>query len=142
MITQEEIAFIRGLAPLFETPRAAKRLVNVYRMLRVSVGAERLMADHGYQPVLVLLGIAIGYPGLATDIFGVIDRSDDAWGEVVDHISTLDHPRSRDLALALHDATLPALRDRNAQEFAAWIRDVAEFSFHPWQRLLPAETSS
>ena len=35
----EEIEFVKGLAPLFETPRSAKRLANVYRMTRVSVGA-------------------------------------------------------------------------------------------------------
>jgi hypothetical protein len=32
--------------------------------------------------------------------------------------------------------------DRRLDTFAPWIPIVAEFSFHPWQELLPASTQS
>jgi hypothetical protein len=34
------------------------------------------------------------------------------------------------------------LADRELQSFADWIPVVAEFTFHPWQELLAAETRS
>ena len=36
-MSAEELAFIGALAPLVHTPRAAKRLVNTYQLVRVTV---------------------------------------------------------------------------------------------------------
>ena len=88
MITPEEIEFIQGLAPLFETPRAAKRLANVYRLMRVSVGADRLTRDEGYEPALLLLAIGIGFPGLAGELFDAIrSQPSTSWPDFVQRAS-------------------------------------------------------
>jgi peptidoglycan hydrolase-like protein with peptidoglycan-binding domain len=75
VISRAEVEFAKRLAPLFETPRAAKRLANVYRLLRVSVGADDVVNDESYEPVLLLLAIGIAWPSLATDVFSEIRRS-------------------------------------------------------------------
>jgi hypothetical protein len=63
---------------LIPSPRALKRFVNVYRLLRASIDEKDWKAfigegDRGlHRPVLVLLGILMGYPQEATDILAAI----------------------------------------------------------------------
>jgi hypothetical protein len=86
VITPEELRFMVALSPLFETPRAAKRLVNVYRLLRVSVGADRLLDREGYEPALLLLAIGIGFPAQAGETFSELAASSAMWPEFVQHL--------------------------------------------------------
>ena len=65
-LTSEEVAFLGRLAPLVRSPRAAKRMMNVYRMLRTTrdLGpASQFLADD-YRAVAVLLGVLTGFPHL------------------------------------------------------------------------------
>jgi peptidoglycan hydrolase-like protein with peptidoglycan-binding domain len=161
VITPQEIAFMKSLAPMFDTPRAAKRLVNLYRLLRVSIGADELTATEGYEPVLVLLAVGIGFPGLAGDVFAAIERSPElAWPDFVSRLrprppeegasgfanlaagdlSRSDADAWSRLAAALASVSPPDVADRRLASFVEWIPVVAEFSFHPWQERLPAET--
>jgi hypothetical protein len=65
---------MKKLFPLIPSPRAAKRFVNIYRLLRASVPAENLAEFVGdeeqgkHRAALALLAILIGYPSEATDI--------------------------------------------------------------------------
>jgi KAP family P-loop domain len=65
---------MKKLFPLIPSPRAAKRFVNIYRLLRASAPAENRAAfigdeEHGqHRAVLALLAILIGYPDEATYI--------------------------------------------------------------------------
>jgi hypothetical protein len=69
-LEQHEQTFMKELASLIETPRAAKRFVNIYRLLRASLDDEELFVLTGdraqpslyYQPVLLMLAILTGYP--------------------------------------------------------------------------------
>ena len=70
-LRQCEVDFIPLLRPLLPTPRAAKKLVDIYRLIRIGirddqppefVGAE---SSRPYQAVLVLLAITVGTPDLA-----------------------------------------------------------------------------
>jgi peptidoglycan hydrolase-like protein with peptidoglycan-binding domain len=163
VVTPAEREFVKRLAPMFETPRAAKRLANVYRLLRVSVGSRRLAEPEAYEAVLLLLALGIGFPGLAGDAFRAIARapSGEVWGSFLSGLATrngrggdpelrenafVDDLGPRDaaawdkLSVALGDSTPDALRDRPLDTFAEWIPEVAEFSFHPWQALLPSTT--
>jgi hypothetical protein len=162
VITPEEREFMKGLAPMFETPRAAKRLANVYRLLRVSVGTERMLRAEAYEPVLLLLSIGIGFPGLAGEVFQAIVREPGMkWPDFVRDLEPRKVARSRTLRNVavgeLEDADAAAWRklasalgrvspadvaDRELRSFTVWIPTVAEFSFHPWQELLPAGTSA
>jgi KAP-like P-loop domain-containing protein len=164
VITPEELAFMKRLAPIIETPRAAKRLANLYRLLRVSVGAEELTEDEAYEPVLLLLAIGIGYPGLASSVFDAIARFPGTpWPVFLDDLRPRQVPAVppapartgnvvdddlkpgeaavwQKFANAVVRVAPGDVSDRNLGSFAPWIDVVSEFSFHPWQERLPAET--
>ena len=148
------------LAPLFATPRAAKRLVNVYRLLRVSAGAERLESGKEYEYALVLLSVTIAFPALAGDVFHMITRrSVEDWSALLESLEPrpsdqpgrIENEVSNELSpseAAAWAKLVGALRTIRWAEseissldaFAEWTAIVAENSFHPWQDLLPADT--
>ncbi len=64
-----EVAFIQTLQPFVRTPRVAKRMLNIYRLIRVSVGRipdrfhRFIDPDSGdYLVVLTLLGLVTRFP--------------------------------------------------------------------------------
>lgn len=68
-LTKEELDFLTHLAPLVRTPRTAKRMLNIYRMLRVTrdLGpVSQFLGDHDkagdYQAVAQLLGVLTAFP--------------------------------------------------------------------------------
>ena len=76
LIDSRELEFMKKLRHLIGTPRAAKRLSNIYRLLRASLNDQELHklieAETGsgeYPAVQVLLAIVVGYPRLATFVF-------------------------------------------------------------------------
>jgi len=68
-LEDDEKRFLAELAPLVATPRSTKRLVNVYRLLRANLSAERLeeLRAGGFRAVQVLLGVLIGFPDVAAE---------------------------------------------------------------------------
>jgi WD40 repeat protein len=70
-----EVDFMTRLGTLTRTPRAAKRMVNLYRLVRISIPDGQLpdfiSAQKGgqYKAVQILLAILTGYPTLAHTIF-------------------------------------------------------------------------
>jgi KAP family P-loop domain len=157
-ITQREVDFMKSLAPLFETPRAAKRLANVYQLLRVSVGSEKLIDYESYEPVLILLSIAMSFPALAgrfmqeiktgsemgwSDFLASLTPSHEKAGWTSDALGSLTASEARPwlrLSDALHHINTAEVEHRTMYEFAEWIPYIADFSFHPWQELLSADT--
>ena len=65
---------MKKLFPFVPSPRAAKRLVNVYRLLRATVGRDEWSTflgaggDGDFRAVLLLLALLTGYPSEGTDI--------------------------------------------------------------------------
>jgi hypothetical protein len=160
VITRDELDFMRRLAPLFATPRAAKRLVNIYRLLRVSAGAERLERRKAYEYALVLLSLTIAFPALAGDVFRMIARkTQEDWSALLDSLQPrpsdppgrIENELSSELSpseAAAWAKLVGALRTIQWADpqgpplgaFDEWTAIVAEYSFHPWQDLLPAGT--
>jgi peptidoglycan hydrolase-like protein with peptidoglycan-binding domain len=132
VISDAERRLLHELAAIVPTPRAAKRLVNIYRMLRVSVPEDELYdfaPDGGaeYQAVIVLLGILVGRGPEAEGVFdAVLAASDDAeiWGVLAatrglpDQLATL---RER---ITLH----------HAAPYRRWVPRVSRFSMRPFTR--------
>lgn len=139
VITRDEREFIVQLAPMFDTPRATKRLTNLYRLIRVAVGSERLLRDDAYQRLLLLLAVSLVYPAEAADFFADLREAagrDETFGWVLqkDPTGSLKWQALSDL----YDVAQPtALWRRQASDFTEWIPAVAEFSFHPWRELHP-----
>jgi hypothetical protein len=80
--TQEELDFMSRLAPVLgRSPRALKRFVNVYRLIKTGLTVHEArsflqpnetLAD--YQAVLFLLAVDTGMPLLARDFFSVMEE--------------------------------------------------------------------
>jgi hypothetical protein len=67
-LTAEERDFMTGFLPLVDTPRAVKRFLNTYQLLRVSVDdVDDFLARREYEPVLVLLALMTGTVGLTDE---------------------------------------------------------------------------
>jgi KAP family P-loop domain/Trypsin-like peptidase domain len=102
LVSDVEQAFIVAMAPFISTPRAAKRLVNLYRLLRVTVGDDgvaQLQASGEHQAVLVLLAILIGFPAQAEVVLRALKTTRSTrWPEFVESIrpQPWDDPTARE----------------------------------------------
>jgi hypothetical protein len=84
------LEFLDALDRLVDTPRAAKRLLNVYRMIRATrdLGdAASFLGDRDrpgeFQAVVVLLGITAAAPPLAVDVLGAPPDREEVRGGLV-----------------------------------------------------------
>ncbi|MFC6160203.1 P-loop NTPase fold protein [Kribbella jiaozuonensis] len=82
-LTPGEVTFAQQLGPLVDSPRAAKRLINTYRLIRATqhvgsrsrfLGVNRQPGE--YQVVLTLLAVAAGYPTMVDRV--LVALQDDA----------------------------------------------------------------
>jgi hypothetical protein len=65
-IADVELDYLQRLAPLRSSPRATKRLVNTYQLVRVSIDdVPGYLSRHEYEPVLLLLALVTTPPGLS-----------------------------------------------------------------------------
>ena len=86
-LTQPELALLSALDPLVATPREAKRIVNLYRMIRatrnLSNAASFLSGE--YQVVIVLLGLLTAPADLTGVVFDALVRrpADTSWAAFV-----------------------------------------------------------
>jgi len=102
VIEEQQRAFMKHLFRFISSPRAAKRFVNVYRLLRASVSAHQLPAFIGddnwgeYRAVLLLLAILVGYPTEATEIFrDLLEREHpETWWQFIDSFKERTAPPS------------------------------------------------
>jgi WD40 repeat protein len=72
---EEELKLMGDLAPLLPTPRSAKKLANLYRLVRIGTreqDVDAFIADGTYQVVQVLLAILVGMPAISRTIFTAI----------------------------------------------------------------------
>jgi hypothetical protein len=149
-----ESTFMQSLAPLLgRSPRAAKRYVNVYRLIRAGIPEDRLSAFLGsegspgpYRAVLFLLAVVVGAPGAAEPLFrqlrGAEGRDlaaliDSASQQAADGAAA-DWERVRQMASALSEADRQAVaeialaddrRPRRERGTRDYLRQVARYSF-------------
>ena len=84
LLGEKEEQFIAALFPFIETPRLAKRFVNIYRLLRVRAATRegipfsRFIHPEGgeYRAALMLLAISVGQADVASEILnGLYDAN-------------------------------------------------------------------
>jgi hypothetical protein len=140
---------MKRLNELVPSPRAAKRFVNVYRLLRASVADDRWSsfigdADGGlHRPVLLLLAILTGYPAEATEILRAIleGRATTTFWALIDELekappSTEDAERWRELFGSLRVLRSLVPEDQQCAELVEYARQVARYSFQSGRILL------
>jgi KAP family P-loop domain len=140
---------MKRLNELVPSPRAAKRFVNVYRLLRASIGDDRwdrFIGDASgglYRPVLLLLAILTGYPAEATEILRAIldGRATTTFWALIDELGkgpapTEDAERWRELFGRLHGLRTLVPENQQCAELVEYARQVARYSFQSGRVLL------
>ena len=127
-LTDAERELLGSLGRIVRTPRSAKRLVNVYRMLRVSVQAHDLRRftrpDTGdYRAVVLLLAVLVGRPHDARQAFALV-MSAPSTALVWDVLAV--SPVAADLAAV---RALPPMARLTVAPCREWVPRVSRFSF-------------
>ena len=133
-----EREFLPRVGPLLPTPRSAKRLVNLYRLLRIGVPEAELPAFVGgedggpYQAAAVLLATVIGMPSDARKLLATL-RDVDPAEDIVTLRGSAGLHRLADLVEAIREDILGYGRVATYQE---WGRTVARYSFETYDLFL------
>jgi hypothetical protein len=155
-----EAAAMKKVYSLIPSPRAAKRFVNVYRLLRVQVPTarrDRFIGDAGggeHRAAILLLGILVGYPNQATELMEQLlaRKNGDSWWEFIDSFSSRDDDEWHQLLDKLRDIRRPKVVPSAApeapiipdgsscQNFRTWTPHVARYAFQS-ARLLIADST-
>ncbi|SRR6266487_759215 len=133
-LTEEELDFIRHQAPLVHTPRAAKRLLNTYQLVRVSVGdIPAFLADHQYRPLLILLALTTDSPGLSAEMIKLYFTTD--FRDLKKFITQLDTNTSdvaaREWLRVREDLLKVPCQFVTKETILHWLPVVGRYSFHP-----------
>jgi hypothetical protein len=156
VISPEEKELMKALGSFIETPRSAKRLTNVYRLFRVIEGEDRLLQSNGFEPVLLLLALLIGFPRQGGDLLRAINGRQGA--EEWAFFSQRLRPERRDPQGPFENVAVKELSPHEAAEWArmadalqsvkahlsgagtlghfkTWVPSVACYTFHPWEEM-------
>ncbi|MGW5241006.1 P-loop NTPase fold protein [Monashia sp. NPDC004114] len=127
-ISSEERRLLGELDGLSLTPRSTKRLVNIYRMLRVSVPDTELSdfdPEHGreFEVVVVLLGILVGRPSDVSDVFSALmsQPKEAVFKDFLEAAFPHVYKPLEDLVVAVEPHGMPV--------YQRWAPRVARFSF-------------
>ena len=140
-LSQPEVEFMARLGPLLPTPRAAKKLANLYRLVRIGISGSGLAAFTGseaggpYQAVQILLALLVGTPSAARQIFQEIMSAP----EDNDILTILTKAAATDLTeehvFARISMELAEIAENtrlliNIKEYQQWCPRLARYSFH------------
>ncbi|MGH3876122.1 MAG: P-loop NTPase fold protein [Actinophytocola sp.] len=129
-ITDAEMGFLGSLAPLVPSPRATKRLINLYRLLRARLSGpelDRFVEGHGAHAVLVLLAVHAGEGEAAEGLFtriGAAGSGLTSWRALLDRYREDDDVE----ALCGRLAGIDEMPDSLAV-YREWLPLVRRFSF-------------
>src|ERR1700722_20328151 len=146
-VSAAEVDFMARLGRLLPTPRAAKRLVNVYRLVRIGVRSADRAAFVGdergapYQAVQVLLAILVGHPEFARRVFLLVleitggELRGEAFTDLVAVVETAGRSGGNTQSFGvIHSLLVEIRRDSplsvSMQECRRWCARLARFSFY------------
>jgi hypothetical protein len=139
-LSQAEVEFMARLGGLVRTPRAAKRLVNIYRLVRIGIPDGELAGFVGdekggpYQAVQVLLAMLVGRPEFAREVFReLIDGAHD--GDLVALVEKVGETGRETRTFGMIRNELTKIRETavlavDANECRRWGPQLARFSFY------------
>ncbi|RSM87979.1 hypothetical protein DMH04_09685 [Kibdelosporangium aridum] len=122
-ITKAERDFVHRLQPKLKTPRTVKKLVNLYRLVRIGIPDAELEAFVAgpYQAVLILLTLLVADPEEARSVFTRLTTA-------------------KDLAEALPPNWLTVPEDQvhsDVATYRTWTGTIARFSFETYDLVEP-----
>jgi hypothetical protein len=125
-MTAPEREFLGRLTPLLATPRAIKKLANLYRLLRLSVPRDQLATflDGRYQAAALLLAALAGDPSRARALLVDIAAAEDDLLKVL---------RANELGCRLADLLeADASIHRELATYQRWATEVARYGFETY----------
>ncbi|WP_433455540.1 P-loop NTPase fold protein [Streptomyces sp. CA-142005] len=134
-----ESDFMALLGALLPTPRAAKKLVNLYRLIRISIPAGDLdtFVATEHRALQILLAVLVGSPAASQQIFIALARAaeDADIRDVLRAVAESDNTGITSVTCSNIVAVLDRIALRTsmataAKSFHPWIPLVARFSFH------------
>jgi hypothetical protein len=134
-ISKPELEFLTTLAPLVGSPRATKRLVNLYRLVRARFSRAELErfvgtgsnADAPCRAVLVLLAALVGQPGSVQPLFAALAAAPPEQ-TLMSTLAKLDANTPLHAALSRMTTGTDA-PPAFAQSYQEWLPLVSRFSF-------------
>ena len=140
ILSPVEVDFMARLGILTRTPRAAKRMVNLYRLVRIGIPDDELpdfVSDEkggNYKAVQILLGILTGYPTLAHRIFQRLLAAS-AGDELMRVLSATELDHADQAALTRLKSDLGAINEdtplsAKVGDYQRWCPVLARHSFH------------
>lgn len=94
LLTAAECAHAASLAPLIASPRAAKRFVNIYRIVRAALPQPEVdaFANGGFKATQLMLALVIGSPPLSARMFRALAMPDGSTADLLDRfVATAEH---------------------------------------------------
>jgi hypothetical protein len=95
-ITDPEIAALAEMDPLISTPRAAKRMMNLYRLIRAGLSdaeVEALVDQGWYRALAIVLAAQVGFPRVSTAFLAELVRSEDTALTITQRLTALPSHR-------------------------------------------------
>lgn len=132
----DERVFLGELSPLLATPRSAKRLVNVYRLLRANLTDARLkvLRSGEFRSAQLLLGVLVGFPDIAAEFFHLVKDNDSVefWSILEQVAGSPSAPKQQEEWERLLTAFRRIAHNSKRPELpspAAWVDEVSRYSF-------------
>ncbi len=140
-LSHAEVEFMTRLGSLAPWPRAAKRMANIYQLVRISIPDEKLTAflgdTHGgsYRVVQVLIAILAGSQDGACEIYERILAADPSADLL--HVLGGSEGLGKPSPIAGICAKLRQLHDEDGlplevAEYRKWCPELARYSFRTW----------
>ena len=145
-LTRAEIEFMASLGALLPTPRAAKRMVNLYRLVRISIPETELPAftapvpGSPYQVTQILLALLTGHPAAAAAIFSKLITAPQP-ADILTMLSDLDSEHgstTTELRTIIKQTALPT----DVSHYKTWCLALARYSFHTRNLATPPDPPS
>jgi hypothetical protein len=140
-ISAAERDFLPRLGPLLPTPRAAKRLVNLYRLLRIGVPEAELSEFVGgedggpYQAAAVLLATVIGQPADARALLIELKNASPT-EDILAFLRGMPTPSWHGLTNLIETIGKDTPVHVELSSYQEWGKTVARFSFETYDLFL------
>lgn len=133
--TEHEMKVLRAAAPLIGTPRATKRLMNVYALIRMRArGAHQLNNPHAddCRSLVFLLALDIGFPRVARLVRHELRETTGPLLQMIDDLAAKCDSRHQELSRQFQRVT-KVLKDFGmirCEAVSQWLTHVEDYSFH------------
>lgn len=134
-LTEDEIEAMKGFAPLIgRSPRATKRFVNIYRLIKaaVPVAEQGEFLGGGFRLPMLLLAVSTQAPSLARELAAESSRSRYSGADLWEALLKRNPRLGDDVASRIREQ-LPqeheAWKKVSSEDLVRWQNRVAQFSF-------------